>query len=82
MGRNCARALENGPRLPGVRAVFKSKGTVSPNPTDAAGKQQIYFFTQNNKTPSNAALPFQFFIENILKLKLFVHAIQFCTREI
>ena len=25
-------------------------------------------FTQNNKTPSNAALPFQFFIENIFKL--------------
>ena len=40
------------------------------------------FFTQNNKTPSNAAFPFQFFIENIFKLKLFVHAIQFCAREI
>ena len=60
MGRNCARALENGPNYP----------------------PGVYLFTQNNKTPSNAALLFQFFIENIFKLKLFAHAIQFCTREI
>ena len=35
------------------------------------------FFTQNNKTPSNAALSFQFFIENIFKLKLFYLYTQF-----
>ena len=37
---------------------------------------------ENDKTLSNAALPFQFFIENIFRLKLLAHAIQFCTHEI
>ena len=67
MGRNCARALEQG-------HSFSPFGPTLP--------VNNRFFTQNNKTPSNAALPFQFFIENIFKLKLFIHAIQFCTREI
>ena len=35
---------------------------------------RLYFFTKNNETPSNAAFPFQFFIENI-KIKII------CTRH-
>ena len=52
-----------------------------PSPPTLPVNNRFIFFTQNNKTPSNAALEFQFLIENIFKLKLFVHAIQFCTGE-
>ena len=70
MGRNCSRALENGPSPPG-EGHFQEQGhsfsASEPTLQCDFGAMRLCHFN---------------IIENIFKLKLFVHAIQFCTREI